>query len=101
MEWTGAYPVTFNDPGATDEFRAVAKRVLGESLLHDEPHPSMGGEDFSFYGKEIPASFFFLGLRPVDQQTYPNLHSPEFDFNDDAIPTGVELMCELALSTKH
>jgi len=57
----------------------------------------MGGEDFSFYGQLIPASFFFLGLRPSDRETYPNLHSPEFDFNDNAIPTGVELMCELAL----
>lgn len=99
VEWTGAYPVTFNDPVATDEFRAVAKRVIGDSLLHEEPHPSMGGEDFSFYGLEIPASFFFLGLRPADKTSYPNLHSPEFDFNDNAIPTGVEVMCELALNT--
>jgi ribosomal 30S subunit maturation factor RimM len=34
---------------------------------------------------------------------YPRLSfgrdSPEFDFNDDAIPTGVELMCELALNS--
>jgi amidohydrolase len=98
VEWTGAYPVTFNHTEPTDEFRSVARRVLGESLVHEEPHPSMGGEDFSFYGKEIPASFFFLGLRPSDRDTYPNLHSPEFDFNDNAIPVGVELMCELALS---
>ena len=98
VEWTGAYPVTFNNPGATDEFRNVARRVIGETSVHEEPHPSMGGEDFSFYGQEIPASFFFLGIRPAGRETYPNLHSPEFDFNDDAIPTGVELMCELALS---
>ena len=98
VEWTGAYPVTFNNPEATDEFRAVARRVIGEPQVHEELHPSMGGEDFSFYGLEIPASFFFLGIRPADRDTYPNLHSPEFDFNDAAIPTGVELMCELALS---
>ena len=100
VEWMGAYPVTFNDPGATDEFRAVATRVLGKSMLHEEPHPSMGGEDFSFYGQLIPASFFFIGIRPSDRETYPNLHSPEFDFNDNAIPTGVELMCELALQAR-
>jgi len=98
VQWTGAYPVTFNNPTATDEFRSVARRVIGEQLVHEEPNPSMGGEDFSFYGQEIPASFFFLGLRPADRSTYPNLHSPEFDFNDGAIPTGVELMCELAMS---
>ncbi len=98
VQWTGAYPVTLNDPGATDEFRSVARRVLGDGFLHEEPHPSMGGEDFSFYGREIPACFFFLGLRLADRQSYPNLHSPEFDFNDAAISTGVEMMCELALA---
>ena len=98
VEWTGAYPVTYNDPGATERFRRVARQTLGESFVHEEPHPSMGGEDFSFYGLEIPAAFFFLGIRPKGRDSYPNLHSPEFDFNDDAISTGVEMMCELALS---
>jgi metal-dependent amidase/aminoacylase/carboxypeptidase family protein len=27
----------------------------------------------------------------------PALHHPAFDFNDDAIATGVELFCRLAL----
>jgi len=97
-EWVGAYPVTFNNPAATEEFRRVARRVIGEEAVHEEPNPSMGGEDFSFYGQEIPASFFFLGLRPREPDSYHNLHSPDFDFNDDAIPTGAELLCELALS---
>ncbi len=99
VNWVGAYPVTFNHTAPTDEFRSVARRVIGEALVHEEPNPSMGGEDFSFYGQEIPASFFFLGLKPMGQATYPNLHSPEFDFNDAAIETGVELMCELALNS--
>ncbi len=98
VEWIGAYPVTFNDPTLTDEFRQVASRVLGSDFVHEEAHPTMGGEDFSFYGREVPASFFFLGLLPDGRESYPNLHSPEFDFNDHAIPTGVRLMCELAQS---
>jgi metal-dependent amidase/aminoacylase/carboxypeptidase family protein len=98
VEWIGAYPVTFNDPVATDEFRSVARKTIGNEFVHERPHPSMGGEDFSFYGLEIPATFFFLGLREADQTSYPNLHSPDFDFNDHAIPPGVELMAELAMS---
>jgi metal-dependent amidase/aminoacylase/carboxypeptidase family protein len=31
-------------------------------------------------------------------ESYPNLHTPDFDFNDDAIPVGMKAMCELALS---
>jgi amidohydrolase len=91
------YPVTLNDRDATEKFRAVATPILAEGQLHDEPHPSMGGEDFSFYGQHVPACFFFLGLKPESQAIYPNLHSPRFDFNDDAIGLGVEIMSRLAL----
>lgn len=97
VEFTGSYPVTRNDAGATDRFRAIARETLGTDFVLEEEQPSMGGEDFSFYGREIPACFFFLGLHVAGAPPLPNLHAPQFNFNDDAIPTGVELFCELAL----
>ena len=78
-----------NDPRATER---LFKTVEAEQ----EPEPSMGGEDFSFYGRVAPACFFFLGLRPEGADSYPNLHAPNFDFNDDAIRPGVEAMVSLA-----
>ena len=62
----------------------------------------MGGEDFSFYGHHVPACFYLLGLLPEGQDPLrvAQLHQPTFDFNDDAIATGVELMCRLALATR-
>jgi len=59
----------------------------------------MGGEDFSYYCEEVPSCFFALGLLPEGQERMPNLHSPHFDFNDNALATGVEMFCELALQT--
>ncbi len=99
ITWTAnPYPVTFNDPDATDIFRRIATDAIGAEKVRHELHPSMGGEDFSYYGYQIPACFFFLGLLPPDAETYPNLHSPSFDFNDDALETGIQLMTELALN---
>lgn len=58
----------------------------------------MGGEDFAYYARKVPACFFLLGLRPAEMEgEYPALHTPGFDFNDDALPLGVELMTRLAL----
>jgi len=91
------YPVTFNHAEPTERFRQIARETLGDAHLHEEPTPSMGGEDFSFYGREVPACFFFLGIRPEGQETYPNLHAPTFDFNDDALPVGAEMLASLAL----
>ncbi len=98
VEWVGAYPVTFNDPDATEHFRGVARLTLGDEFLHEEPNPTMGAEDFSFYGQRVPASFFFLGLRSGHMDRFPNLHAPQFDFNDSALPVGIGMMCALARS---
>ena len=98
VQLTEGYPVTQNEQCATDRFRAVAKHAFGENLLGDCP-PVMGGEDFSFYGAHCPACFYFIGVKPKGADTYPNLHTPDFDFNDDALPVGMKAMCELALSS--
>ena len=97
IKWLDSYPVTVNDPIATDVFFSIAKRALGAERVERVDSPSMGGEDFSYYCKQIPACFFMLGLRPPGLSAYPSLHQPEFDFNDDALPTGIELFCRLAL----
>lgn len=96
IQWRVGYPVTENHPEPTARFRAVARDVLGAQHVLERESPTMGGEDFAFYGKHVPACFFFLGLRPEGRDTYPGLHTPEFDFNDDALPLGIELFVRLA-----
>ena len=90
------YPVTVNDDGAVERFERVARGTLGESRVTTLPAPVMGGEDFAFYGSHVPSCYWALGLAPGGG-AFPPLHAPDFDFNDDAIGTGVELMCRLAV----
>lgn len=108
IDWQEGYPVTENNERATERLLALARRVLGPARVIRAEHPTMGGEDFSFYGRHVPACFFFLGLNPSiaglskasggnADGKFPSLHQPTFDFNDEAIPTGVELFCSLAL----
>ncbi|MCC6660107.1 MAG: amidohydrolase [Phycisphaerales bacterium] len=97
VKWSEGYPVTRNDPAEADRVLTVARDALGKDRVQVPEHATMGGEDFSYYGAHVPACFFFLGLRPPGPRHFPNLHTPEFDFNDDALPTGVEMLCRLAL----
>ena len=78
---------------------ALAREVAGAVGASHVPFDvtNMGGEDFAFYCHEVPSCFFALGLVPPGEETMPQLHQPTFDFNDDAIPVGVELFCRLAL----
>ena len=96
--WEVGYPVTVNDPAMVDHVRKTLKPVLGNGLLEYDVEPTMGGEDFSFYGHHVPACFFWLGIKNSSNEVYPNLHAAEFNFNDAAIESGVKAMTALALA---
>lgn len=98
VEWHEGYPVTKNDAWATGHFRRVAEGVIGKDRLREEEHPTMGGEDFSFYGEHAPACFFFVGLRREGDEAPALLHTPRFDFNDAVIADSVATMVALATS---
>ena len=97
VELKDGYPVTKNDPHAVDEFFRIAKETIDPSRSMPFENPVMGGEDFSYYCKEVPSCFFALGLLPEGQESMPSLHQATFDFNDDAISTGIKMFCALAL----
>lgn len=91
------YPVTLNDPVAAARFRSIVNKTEGVELMPD-CLPIMGGEDFSFYGQSgVPACFYWLGLRVPGTDSYPNVHTPEFNFNDAALEVGIRAMLSLAL----
>lgn len=53
--------------------------------------PALAAEDFSFYQKEVPGVFFFLGVGDTAE-----LHAPEFCFDDEAVlPRGVAFLKQL------
>ena len=82
--WVEACPATINDPAMAALARAGVSAALGAGALRDAP-PSMGGEDFSYFLQEIPGAYFWLGLG----MERGGLHNPRFDFNDEAIATGI------------
>jgi amidohydrolase len=97
IAWEEGYPVTFNDEHSTAKFFRIAEATFGSERVQTVPYPSLGGEDFSYYGHHVPACFFILGVRPKGHESSASLHQPEYDFNDDALESGIEMMCRLAL----
>jgi amidohydrolase len=99
FDYRRGYPPTVNDAELVEAFSDVAQGGLGKDGFTELPQPVMGAEDFAFYGQAVPACFFILGLVPpgADPAEVPQLHQPTFDFNDDAIATGVEMFVRLAV----
>lgn len=97
VQYIHGYPVTRNDPDAVEIFMHTAGETLGREHVQLMANPVMGGEDFAYYCHAVPSCFFALGLIPHGQTTMPSLHQPTFDFNDDALPIGIEVFCRLAM----
>jgi amidohydrolase len=100
VDWDPGYPVTLNDPQETRRVLETAQNAQRISRSEVLPEPTLGGEDFAFYAQRVPSCFFCVGLNPDPSTPYPGLHTPTFDFNDDAVPLGVEMMCRLALDER-
>jgi amidohydrolase len=58
--------------------------------IYDESPMQMIAEDFSFYQKEFPGIFVFLGIRNEEKGKVFPLHSPRFDFDEYALLNGIE-----------
>ena len=95
IDWHDGYPITNNAPEAYDYWDAVTAQAFSREQVQTMA-PVMGGEDFSYYGEQIPACFFALGLCPTDEESMPGLHHPSFDFNDEAIPLGIKAFLAIA-----
>jgi hippurate hydrolase len=99
-------PSLWNDEQLGERMGTVFRRVLGPDHVA-QAEPSMGGEDFSHYGKAGVASLMFrLGavdgkrLQGYDQtgQQPPSLHSSRFYPDaEQALVTGVTVMASAAL----
>lgn len=90
IQYDRCYPVLVSDDGLTKLVEEAAGGCPGVTVLR-LPRPFMGSEDFSYYGRICPTAYFFLGAGNADKGfTYPN-HNPCFDFDEEALPIGVQI----------
>ena len=90
-------PAVYNDARIARIVRLAAETVVGsENTVQAEP--TLGGEDFSFYQKEIPGCYVWLGSGNVEKGIKHGWHHPKFMVDEDAIKIGVKWMVQSAFS---
>ena len=97
IDLTKGYPPVINDPTATAIARAAATLIVDEKGVTRLPHPSLGGEDFSFYLHKVPGCFVRFGAKREDLPGEP-AHSPRFDFDEAVLPIGAAFLAQVALT---
>ena len=95
---TKGNPVTANDPALTARVVPSLRKAVGDANVV-EMGLIMGAEDFSFYAREVPGFFFFVGATPrgKDAIKAPSNHSPEFFLDEEALKVGTRAMLQLVL----
>lgn len=92
VEWREGYPVLLNDP----RIAALCEEACAGffHMLPSDQRPdarSMGGEDMSFYLRQVPGCFLFLGAYNEGERACYSHHHPKFTVDEDSLPLGVEL----------
>lgn len=95
VNYKRGYPAIINDVKMTNLIKKSAESVLPKENIVQVERPAMGGEDFANYLQEVPGAFFWLGAKP--EKYYP-AHNPRFDFDEEVMKTGMEILSHCALN---
>ena len=77
-----------NHPEQAALAASVARTLAGKGAVNTEASPVTGGEDFAFMLDAKPGAFIFIGNGTGPDGAVHGLHTPKYDFNDEAIPFG-------------
>jgi len=91
------YPVLVNDEQVVQRVLRAARQVgFGDDVIQTM-EPQGGGEDFAYYGQQVPAGFAFLGARNDAAGCHYPHHHPRFNIDEAALPLGAALLAQFAL----
>lgn len=92
------YPITYNDVALTTKMLPTLQSIVGATNVNLVPAIT-GAEDFSFYQKEVPGFYFFLGGTPdnVAAKDAPPHHTPDFYVDDSSLVIGIKAMSRLVV----
>ena len=91
------YPAVINDPKLTQILKKTAEAMFGADA--EEAPVNMGSEDFSFYGRAVPATFAQLGVGdPAQPGTRCPHPSPNFNLDEAQLKRAAALHAGFAWS---
>ncbi|WP_240375518.1 M20 metallopeptidase family protein [Bacillus piscicola] len=88
-------PALTNDETAVRIYEQTIQDVFPTFRIIDEPY-GLGGEDFGYIAKHVPAAMIFLGAGFSESENR-GLHMPNFDIQEDILPVGTSLLAGAAL----
>lgn len=96
LHFSDGLPPVINHPVAARLARKAAKKIVGAECVVKQRHPSLGGEDFSYFLQRVPGCLVRFGAGRLNLPNIP-AHSPYFDFDEGVLPIGAAFLSQVAL----
>jgi len=98
VEIDRGYPVTDNDPALTEQMAPTLERMAGADNV-EVINPITGAEDFSYFQREVPGLYFFVGGMPkgMDPADAAPHHTPDFYIDESGMQLGVRALTALTI----
>lgn len=100
LDYQFGTPALYNHSELLKAVLPTVEKVLGGKDYVIEDRPSMGGEDFSYFAREIPAVMLDLGVVPSHLEKTA-VHSPTFIADERALAVGIKLMSCILMDYAH
>ena len=97
IEIEESYPNLYNNEDMVKMFYKSSKRILEEYDIIKQYYPKMGVESFAYFAEKVPSLFYFLGSKNETNNIIYPAHSNLFDVDEDCIPLGVALQCQMII----
>lgn len=94
VEIVVGYPALYNDPSSTRFVRSAAEEYVGPDRVV-ELDLWYASEDFAWYLRELPGSFYRIGTRNEDKGIVHGLHTSRFTIDEDALRVSPGFMAYL------
>ena len=96
VKYSPLCPPVVNDPAIAQVVKDAAIEIVGSANVY-APRPVMLGDDAAFLLRKAPGCYFLVGsANPAKGLDKPH-HSPEFDFDEEALPIALGIMEKSAL----
>ncbi|WP_298475796.1 amidohydrolase [uncultured Maribacter sp.] len=88
--------ITFNDHALVKQMLPTMQYIAGAENVKLQKAVT-GGEDFSYFQREVPGFYFFLGgMTPGSTESFPH-HTPDFKIDDSGLLLGVKTLTQMSL----
>lgn len=98
IEIEESYPCLYNEDNMVKILEDSAKNIIGSKNVKVQKNPKLGVESFAYFANEVPSVFYFLGIRNEEKGIIHPAHNSLFDIDEDALPIGVAIQCEVAIN---